>query len=165
MSWEHLLLALSVIWTPHIYTECHVNSSFLSNSVPHPLHAPPLTCSTPYMRHPLHAPPLTCSTPYMPHPLHAPPLSLVPPPYYFLFCQQVTAAGKRLTACLVSVFSQPSLACSVSQDTLVQVETDVMGYLVDDRLLVLEEVAQLNRSFNFLMLHVVDNSDKTAVFG
>lgn len=77
----------------------------------------------------------------------------------------VTATGKRLTACLVGVFSQPSLACGVTQDTLVQVETDVMSYLVDDKLLVLEEVAQLNRSFNFLMLHVVDNSDKTAVFG
>lgn len=70
-----------------------------------------------------------------------------------------------MTACLVSVFSQVPLASAVTQDTLVQVETDVMGYLVDDRLLVLEEVAQLNRSFNFLMLHVVDNSDKTAVFG
>ena len=41
-----------------------------------------------------------------------------------------------------------------------------MGYLVDERLLKLgEEVAQLNRSFNYLMLRVCENSEKTVLFG
>eukprot|EP00731_Ephydatia_muelleri_P025903 Em0018g3a len=46
------------------------------------------------------------------------------------FAAASDTAGKRLTACLVSVFSQVPLASVVTQDTLVQVETDVMGYLV-----------------------------------
>lgn len=73
--------------------------------------------------------------------------------------------GKRLTSCLVLLFSEPSLAVEASQDSLVEVERDILTYLVDERLLKLEEAPQLIRSFNFLMLRVCENSEKTAIFG
>ena len=40
-----------------------------------------------------------------------------------------------------------------------------MSYLVDERLLKLEDVAQLIRTFNYLMLRLCENCDKTALFG
>ena len=51
------------------------------------------------------------------------------------------------------------------QESLVEVEHDIMSYLVDERLLKLEEVAQLNRSFNYLMLRICDNCNMTALYG
>ena len=73
--------------------------------------------------------------------------------------------GKRLTSCLVVLFSESSLAVKATQDSLVEVERDILTYLVDERLLKLEEAPQLLRSLNFLMLRVCENSDKTATFG
>ena len=78
---------------------------------------------------------------------------------------QVMALGKRLTSCLLNTFSQPDLASAASQDTLVETERDVMTLLQDERMLRLEDVAQLNRSFNYLMLKVIENGDKNALFG
>ena len=73
--------------------------------------------------------------------------------------------GKKLTSCLVVLFSESSLAVRVSQDSLVEVERDILTYLVDERLLKLEDAPQLIRSFNFLMLRICENSEKTAIFG
>ena len=78
---------------------------------------------------------------------------------------QVMLLGKRLTSCLLNTFSQPELAAAASQDTLVETERDVMTLLQDERMLRLEDVAQLNRSFNFLMLKVIENGEKNALFG
>ena len=78
---------------------------------------------------------------------------------------QVMLLGKRLTSCLLNTFSQPELAAAASQDTLVETERDVMTLLQDERILRLEDVAQLNRSFNFLMLKVIENGEKNALFG
>ena len=77
---------------------------------------------------------------------------------------QVMLLGKRLTSCLLNTFSQPELAAVASQDTLVETERDVMTLLQDERMLRLEDVAQLNRSFNFLMLKVIENGEKNALF-
>ena len=53
-----------------------------------------------------------------------------------------------------------------TQDSLVEVERDILTYLAgDERLLKLEEAPQLIRWLNFLMLRVCDNSKKTAIFG
>ena len=93
--------------------------------------------------------------PFLPPP---PAASSLPPP-------QVMAVGKRLTSCLLNTFSQPDLASAASQDTLVETERDVMTLLQDERMLRLEDVAQLNRSFNYLMLKVIENGDKNALFG
>ena len=73
--------------------------------------------------------------------------------------------GKKLTSCLVGLFSEPSLAIKASQDSLVEVERDILTYIVDERLLKLEDAPQLIRSLNFLMLRVCENSEKTAIFG
>ena len=78
---------------------------------------------------------------------------------------QVMLLGKRLTSCLLNTFSQPELAAAASQDTLVEAERDVMTLLQDERMLRLEDVAQLNRPFNFLMLKVIENGEKNALFG
>ena len=78
---------------------------------------------------------------------------------------QVMLLGKRLTSCLLNTFSQPELAAAASQDTLVETERDVMTLLQDERMLRLEDVAQLNRSFNILMLKVIENGEKNALFG
>ena len=77
---------------------------------------------------------------------------------------QVMLLGKQLTSCLLNTFSQPELAAVASQDTLVETERDVMTLLQDERMLRLEDVAQLNRSFNFLMLKVIENGEKNALF-
>ncbi len=70
-----------------------------------------------------------------------------------------------LTSCIVKVLDESSLAMLVSQDTLVELEKDVVAYLTDERLLVLDDVAQLIRVFNYLMLRLCENCDKTAVCG
>ena len=44
-------------------------------------------------------------------------------------------------------------------------ERDIMGYLIDEKLLKLEDIAQLNRSFNYLMLRLCENCNKTTLFG
>ena len=82
-----------------------------------------------------------------------------------LLSPQVMLLGKRLTSCLLNTFSQPELAAAASQDTLVETERDVMTLLQDERMLRLEDVAQLNRSFNFLMLKVIEDGEKNALFG
>ena len=73
--------------------------------------------------------------------------------------------GKKLTSCLVVLFSESSLAVKASQDSLVEVERDILSYIVDERLLKLEDAPQLIRSLNFLMLRICENSEKTAIFG
>ena len=73
--------------------------------------------------------------------------------------------AKRLVSCVVTVFSESKLALASSQECLCEVETAILSYLCDERLLKLEEVAQLNRAFNYLMYHVCENCDKTALFG
>ena len=49
--------------------------------------------------------------------------------------------------------------------TLVEVERDVFGYLVDEKLVKLSEIAQLNRAYNQLMGNVVGHSNSNAAFG
>lgn len=66
---------------------------------------------------------------------------------------------------LIQVFSEPTLAHVATQECLIEVERDIMGYLVDERLLKLEDIAQLIRSFNYLMLRLCENCNKTALFG
>ena len=73
--------------------------------------------------------------------------------------------GKKLTSCLVALFSESSLAVKASQDSLVEVERDILTYIVDERLLKLEDAPQLIRSLNFLMLRICENTGKTAIFG
>ena len=63
------------------------------------------------------------------------------------------------------VLSEPSLAKLAGQDSLVEVEREVLTSMVDDRLTKLEDAAQLIRSFNYLMLRLCENCNKTAVFG
>ncbi len=78
---------------------------------------------------------------------------------------QVMEVAKMLTSCIVKVLEESSLAMLVSQDTLMELERDVIAYLTDERLLGLEDVAQLIRVFNYLMLRLCENCDKTAVCG
>ena len=78
---------------------------------------------------------------------------------------RVMELGRHLTAVMDAVFSVKELACVSGQETLVEVERDVFGYLMDERLLKLEDVAQLNRAYNQLMGKVVENSSSNAVFG
>lgn len=73
--------------------------------------------------------------------------------------------GKRLTSCLFVLFGEPSLASQASRDSLMEVEKDIMLYLLDERVLKLEEASQLFRTFNCLLLKLCDNGEKTAVFG
>ena len=79
--------------------------------------------------------------------------------------EQVMELGRHLTAVMDAVFSEKELACVAGQETLVEVERDVFGYLMDERLLKLEEVAQLNRAYNQLMGKLVENANSNAVFG
>ena len=78
---------------------------------------------------------------------------------------QVMEHAKRLVSCVVAVFNEAKLALSASLECLCEVETAVLSYLCDNRLLKLEEVAQLNRAFNYLMYRICENCDKTALFG
>lgn len=73
--------------------------------------------------------------------------------------------AKMLTSCIVRVLEEPSLAILVSQDTLIELERDVVAYLTDERLLKLNDAAQLLRVFNYLMLRLCENCDKTSVYG
>ena len=70
-----------------------------------------------------------------------------------------------LNSCMVRVLEEPSLALLVSQDTLIEIERDVTAYLPDERLLKIEDAPQLLKVFNYLMLRLCENCDKTAVFG
>ena len=94
-------------------------------------------------------------------PLFSLPPSLTPPLPHSL---QVMQLGKLLTSCLFTLFSEASLAEQASRDSLIEVEQDIIGYLVDERLLKLEEAPQFIRSFNCLMLRVCENTNKTAIF-
>ena len=78
---------------------------------------------------------------------------------------QLMDFGRLLTSCLFTLFSEPSLASQASKDTLMEVEKDIMQYLVDDRMVKMEDAAQLLRTFNSLISNICDNADKTAVFG
>lgn len=78
---------------------------------------------------------------------------------------QVLELGKLLTSCLFSLFSEQSLAVEASKDSLIEVEQDIMAYMVDERLLAMQDAAQLIRSFNCLMFLVCEKANKTAAFG
>lgn len=78
---------------------------------------------------------------------------------------QVMDVAKMLTSCIVKVLEESSLAVLVSQDTLVELERDIAAYLTDERLLTLDDVAQLLRVYNYLMLRLCENCDKTSVCG
>ena len=73
--------------------------------------------------------------------------------------------GRHLTAVMDTVFSVDDLACGCTQETLVEVERDVFGYLVDEKLLKLAEIAQLNRAYNQLMGNMIGNCNSNAAFG
>ncbi len=73
--------------------------------------------------------------------------------------------GKLLTSCLYTLFNEPTLACLASKGSLTELVKDVLTYLVDERMLKLEDVSQLFRTFNSLMLKICDDGDKTAVWG
>jgi cytoskeleton-associated protein 5 len=78
--------------------------------------------------------------------------------------QQVMEHAKRLVSSVVALFSETKLAVAPSLGCLCEVETGVLSYLCDDRLLKLEEVAQLNRAFNYLMYRICENCEKTVLF-
>ena len=78
---------------------------------------------------------------------------------------QVMHLGKRLTSCLLNTFSRRDYAAAARRDTLIEAERDIMNLLLNERLLQLEEVAQLNRSFNYLVYQLIENGDKNALFG
>ncbi len=73
---------------------------------------------------------------------------------------ELSRANARI---LSKLFEQPTLSVHVTQATLKSIIRDVFGYMIDDSLCVLEDIAQLNRVFNTLMARVVDNSNKNAV--
>ena len=70
-----------------------------------------------------------------------------------------------MSKCLVQTFNVPKLASSVSRDTLIEVERDIIGMLCDERLEQLEEIDQFNRTLNVLMLKVMENGERNAVYG
>ena len=72
--------------------------------------------------------------------------------------------AKRLVSSVVAVFSATKLAVATSLECLCEVETAVLSHLCDDRLLKLEDVAQLNRAFNYLMYRICENCEKTVLF-
>ncbi len=72
--------------------------------------------------------------------------------------------AKMLTWCIVKVLRETSLSMLVSQDTLMELESDVITYLTDERLLGRLDSAQI-RVFNYIMLRLCENCDKTAVCG
>jgi cytoskeleton-associated protein 5 len=78
---------------------------------------------------------------------------------------EVMHLGKRLTSCLLTVFSKQDYAVAARRDTLIETERDIMNLLLNERMLQLEEVAQLNRSFNYLVFQMIENGDKNALFG
>ncbi|XP_065911273.1 cytoskeleton-associated protein 5-like isoform X2 [Dysidea avara] len=72
---------------------------------------------------------------------------------------------KSLLSCILSVFSLESLANGASQDVLLEVQQQTMGYLLDERLNKLEEVAQVHRTFNLIMSRMLENANKNYLFG
>ena len=77
--------------------------------------------------------------------------------------KRVLDLSRANTRILVKLFEQATLSALVTQPVLKSLIRDVFGYMIDDRLCVLEDFAQLNRVFNTLMAKVVDNSNKNAV--
>ena len=73
---------------------------------------------------------------------------------------ELSRANARI---LSKIFEQPVLSVHVTQPILKSLIRDVIGYMIDDSLCVLEDIAQLNRVFNTLMARVVDNSNKNAM--
>ena len=72
--------------------------------------------------------------------------------------------AKRLLSSLVAVFSETKLALATSLECLCEIEGAVLSHLCDERLLKFEEVAQLNRAFNYLMYRICENCEKTVLF-
>ena len=101
-------------------------------------------------------------SPSLPPPSLPPSLPLSLPPS---LSHQVMGHSKRLVSCVVAVFNETKLALAVNLECLCEVEGGILSYLCDDRLLKLEEVAQLNRAFNYLMYRMCENCEKTRLFG
>ena len=78
---------------------------------------------------------------------------------------QVLDISRILTSVLVQVFSDKTLAQSVHQETLVELERDIFSYLIDDKLVCIENIEQLIRAYNILMGHIVEHSNRNAIFG
>ena len=72
--------------------------------------------------------------------------------------------AKRLVSSVVAVFSDTKLAVAASLECLCDVETAVLSHLCDEGLLKFEDVAQLNRAFNYLMYRICENCEKTVLF-
>ena len=51
------------------------------------------------------------------------------------------------------------------QETLVELERDIFSYLIDDKLVCIENIEQLIRAYNILMGHIVEHSKRNAIFG
>ena len=77
--------------------------------------------------------------------------------------QRVLELSRISARVLVKIFERPVLSVNATQPVLKNLIRDVFGYMIDDSLCVLEDIAQLNRAFNTLMAKVVDNSNKNAM--
>ena len=78
---------------------------------------------------------------------------------------KILEISRLLTSVLVQAFSDKTLAQSVHQETLVELERDIFGYLIDEKLLCIENIEQLNRAYNLLMGHIVEHTNRNAIFG
>ena len=101
------------------------------------------------------------SSPLLSSPLLSSPLLFSSPGDY----SQVLDISRILTSVLVQVFSDKTLAQSVHQETLVELERDIFSYLIDDKLVCIENIEQLIRAYNILMGHIVEHSNRNAIFG
>ena len=79
--------------------------------------------------------------------------------------QRVLTLSQTLARVLDKVFEHKELAMEVRPDTLVELQRDIFGYLIDERLTCLEDIAQLYRAYNVIMGKVVDNTNRNAIFG
>lgn len=79
--------------------------------------------------------------------------------------QRVLTLSQSLARVLDKVFEHKELAMEVRPDTLVELQRDIFGYLIDERLTCLEDIAQLYRAYNVIMGKVVDNTNRNAIFG
>ena len=100
-------------------------------------------------------------SPLLSSPLLSSPLLFSSPGDY----SQVLDISRILTSVLVQVFSDKTLAQSVHQETLVELERDIFSYLIDDKLVCIENIEQLIRAYNILMGHIVEHSNRNAIFG
>lgn len=89
-------------------------------------------------------------------------LSLASTPEHYT---KILNTSRTLAGILVQVFNDESLATKVHQETLVELERDIFGYLIDEKLLCLDGIAQLNRVYNVLMGHIVEKTNKNVIFG